>query len=181
MKPTRIISSRVHIKAHHAQIYRFLDNFDNHKQIVPGVRDWSADKDSARYTQSFGLSSQKADSKIVERHVGLRVAEESAGGSGLKFRRYYKLQQDDQTTVCEISIVFLDGLSFAQRLLVAPFVKAGLDATLANLKAIMEKPKEAKAPAPAASAAAAATPAPAPAASASPAGPATAAAASAGE
>ena len=48
MKPTRFISSRVHIKAHHAQIYRFLDNLDNHKQIVPGVRDWSADKDSAR-------------------------------------------------------------------------------------------------------------------------------------
>ena len=117
MKPTRIISSRVHIKAHHAQIYRFLDNFDNHKQILPGVRDWSADKDSARYAQSFGLSSQKADSKIVERHVGLRVCEESSGGSGLKFRRYYKIQQDDQTSICEISIIFPEGLSFAQRLL----------------------------------------------------------------
>lgn len=179
MKPTRIISSRVHIKAHHAQIYRFLDNLDNHKQILPGVRDWSGDKDTARYAQSFGLSSQKGESKIVERHVGLRVAEESGAGSGLRFRRYYKLQQDDQTTVCEISIVFLDGLSFAQKLLVAPFVKSALDATLANLKALMEKPKEAKAPAPAASAAAAA---PAPAASpAAPSGPATAAAASAGE
>lgn len=147
MKPTRFVSSRVPIKAHHAQIYKFLDNFDNHKQILPGLGGWSADKDSARYGQAFGLARSQAESKIVERHVGLRICEESAGSAALKFRRYYKIQQDDQTSVCEISIIFPEGLSFARRLLMGPFVKGVLNRTLFNLKALMEKPKETRAPA----------------------------------
>lgn len=148
MKLQRIVSSRVVIKAHHAQIYRFLDNFDNHRQILPGVADWTGDKDSARYSQLFGLGRQRAESKIVERHVGLRVCEESNGSSGLRFKRYYKIQQDDQTSVCEISMVFQEGMSLIQRIFTAPLLKSGLDQSLLKLKAIMERPKETRVPAP---------------------------------
>jgi hypothetical protein len=158
----RIVSSRLLVKAHPVHIYKFLENLDNHKTLWPGVSRWEGEKDSARYRWRLGLASFNVETKIVERHPGLRICEEPVSGAPFAYRRYFKIQADDQTAVLNISIeAEMSGLQVA--LFHLP-LKAQLEGILRNIRTTMEKPKAAPAaPAMAQPAAPAAPPAATPA------------------
>lgn len=167
----RIVSSRVLVKAHPTHIYKFLENLENHKTLWPGVSRWEGDKDSARYRWQLGLLGFNVETKIVERVPGIRVCEEPVSGAPFPYRRYFKIQADEQSAILEVA---LEGdMSPVQIALFQPLLKAQFNATLKNIKSTMEKAKETAAPRPAsatpASAAAAASPASAPPAGAPPA------------
>jgi hypothetical protein len=161
----RIVSSRLLVKAHPVHIYKFLENLENHRTLWPGTSRWEGDKDNARYRWQLGLGSFNVTTRIVERHPGLRICEEPVSGAPFPFRRYFKIQADDQTAILNISLeAEMNGLQVA--LFHLP-LKAQLEGILKNIRTQMEKPKTAPAapamatPPPAAPAAAAtATPAP---------------------
>jgi len=146
----RIVSTRLLVKAHPTHVYKFIENMENHRQIVPGVSDWAGDKDSARYSVRLGLARQKAETRITERVIGLRICEESVISSPCPYRRWYKIQADEHTCILEIAMEC--DMSPLQRFLLAPVFKGQIERMLKNIKAVMEKPKEAARPAPVASA-----------------------------
>lgn len=141
----RIVSTRVTIKAHPTHVYKFIENMENHRQIVPGVSDWSADKDTARYACRMGLGKQRMETKISERVIGMRICEEPAGKAPCPYRRWFKIQADEHTCIMEIAMEC--DMSAVQRVLLAPLFKSQIERMLRNLKAVMEKPKEAARPA----------------------------------
>jgi hypothetical protein len=143
----RIVSSRVLVKAHPTHIYKFLENLENHKTLWPGVSRWEGDKESARYRWQLGLFGFNVETKIVERIPGIRVCEEPVSGAPFAYRRYFKIQADDQSAVLEVA---LEGdMSPVQIALFQPIIKAQFNATLKNIKTAMEKAKETAAPRPA--------------------------------
>jgi hypothetical protein len=144
----RIVSSRVLVKAHPTHIYKFLENLENHKTLWPGVSRWEGDKDNARYRWQLGLLGFNVETKIVERVPGIRVCEEPVSGAPFKYRRYFKIQADEQSAILELA---LEGdMSPVQIALFQPLLKAQFNATLKNIKTTMEKAKETAAPRPAA-------------------------------
>lgn len=150
----RIVSSRVLIKAHPNHIYKLLENLENHRQLWPGVSSWQGDRDSARYRWQLGLASFNVETRVVERMVGTRICEEPVSGAPFPYRRWFKVQAEDQSSVCEIS---LEGeMSRLQIALFHPAIKGQLEAILRKLKAVMEQPKAAPGPTAPASPAAAA-------------------------
>jgi hypothetical protein len=144
----RIVSTRLFIKAHPTHVYKFIENMQNHSQIVPGASDWTGDRDTARYAYRLGLGKSRAETKITERVIGMRICEEPTTASPCAYRRWYKIQADDQACVVEIAMEC--DMSPVQRLLLAPLLKGQIEGMLRKLKAVMEKPKEAARPAPAA-------------------------------
>ncbi|HEX7877989.1 MAG TPA: hypothetical protein VF720_01190 [Candidatus Eisenbacteria bacterium] len=154
----RIVSSRLLVKAHPVHIYKFIENLENHKTLWPGASNWQGDKDQARYRWQLGLGSFNVETRIVERHPGIRVCEEPVSGAPFPYRRYFKIQPDDQTAILNISIeAEMNGLQVA--LFHLP-LKAQLEGILRNIQKTMEKPKPAVAASPMATPAVA-TPAPA--------------------
>jgi hypothetical protein len=147
----RIVSTRVIIKAHPTHVYKFIENMENHRQIVPGASDWTGDKDSARYSVRLGLGKQRMETRISERVIGMRICEEPTGASPCPYRRWFKIQADEHTCIFEITMEC--DMSAMQRLLLAPVLRSQIERMIRNLKTVMEKPKEAARPAPAASAA----------------------------
>lgn len=142
----RIVSSRLLVKAHPVHIYKFLENLENHKSLWPGTSNWEGDKDQARYRWQLGLSSFNVETRIVERFPGQRICEEPVSGSPFPYRRYFKVQADDQTGIINISVEA--EMSAIQRLLYHVPLKAQLEGILQNLRTQMEKPKVAMAAAP---------------------------------
>jgi hypothetical protein len=117
----------------------------NHSQIMPGATDWSGDKDSASYAIRLGLGRAKTETRITERVIGMRICEEPVRPSPCAYRRWYKIQADDHSCVVEIAMEC--DMSPVQRILLSPLFKAQIEGMLRNLKAVMEKPKEAPRPA----------------------------------
>lgn len=146
----RIVSSRLLIKAHPNHVYKFIENLENHGQLWPGVSNWQGDKDTARYRWRLGLAAFSIETKVVERIVGTRICEEPVSGAPFPYRRWFKIQSDEHTAICEVS---LEGeMSRLQIALYHPLIKAQLETILRNLKAVMEKPKAAPAATPPAAA-----------------------------
>jgi hypothetical protein len=145
----RIVSSRLPIKAHPNHTYKFLENMENHRLLIPGAANWTGDKDHARYRVNLGLSRLNMETSLTERVVGTRVCEEPTGGGPLKYRRYFKIQADEQTCVAEIAMDC--EMSRWQRLFLVPLLRNQMEKMLRNLRTHMEKPKEkaASPPAPA--------------------------------
>lgn len=140
----RIVSSRVLIKAHPNHVYKLLENLENHRQLWPGVSNWQGDRDTARYRWQLGLASFTVETKIVERMVGTRVCEEPVSGAPFPCKRWFKVQAEDQASVCEIS---LEGeMSRLQIALYHLPIKGQIEGILQNLKAVMEKPKAGSTP-----------------------------------
>jgi hypothetical protein len=142
----RIVSTRLPISAHPNHTYKFIENLENHRQIHPGVSDWVGDKDTARYRLRLGPWHYQMETRIVEKAVGMRICEETIGGSPITFRRWYKIQADEHTCIAEISMEC--EMTAVQRILLTPLLKKQLEGILKNLKAVMEKPKEAAKPVP---------------------------------
>ncbi len=139
----RIVSSRLLVKAHPVHIYKFIENLENHQSLWPGTSNWEGDKDQARYQWRLGLSNFKVETRIVERFPGQRVCEEPVSGLPFSYRRYFKVQADDQTGVINISIEA--EMSRLQMALYHLPMKAQLEGILKNIQAQMEKPKAAPA------------------------------------
>ncbi|TPW17322.1 MAG: hypothetical protein FD129_425 [bacterium] len=151
----RIVSSRLLVKAHPVHVYKFLENLENHKSLWPGTSRWEGDKDQARYRWQLGISGFNMETRIVERFPGQRICEEPVSGSPFPYRRYFKVQPDDQTCIINISVeAEMSGLQMA--LYHLP-MKAQLEGILKNIQTQMEKPKTAPAAVAAAPAAPAAT------------------------
>ncbi len=136
----RIVSSRLPIKAHPTHTYKFIENMDNHRQIIPGASDWSGDKNTARYSCRLGLNKLKLETSITERMVGSRICEEPTAGSPFPYKRWIKIQADDQTCILEISMEC--EMSGIQKVLFGPALKGQMEQMLRNLKSAMETPKE---------------------------------------
>jgi hypothetical protein len=148
----RIVSRRVLIKAHPTHVYKFIENMENHRQLVPGASDWSGDRDSATYSYRLGLGKHRTETRISERVIGMRICEEPAGAAPCPYRRWFKIQADEHTCIFEIAMEC--EMSPIQRVILTPILKRQIEAMIRNLKAIMEKPKEAARPAPVAPASA---------------------------
>jgi hypothetical protein len=141
----RIVSTRLFVKAHPTHVYKYLENLQNHSALVPGATGWTGDKDTARYSARLGLGRVKMETRITERVIGLRVCEEPVQPTPCAYRRWYKIQADDQACVLEIAMEC--EMSGLQRLLLAPLLKGQIEGMLRNIKTVMEKPKEAARPA----------------------------------
>jgi len=142
----RIVSSRLPIKAHPTHTYKYIENMDNHRNLIPGVSDWQADKNTARYSCRLGLGRVKLETQLTERMVGGRVCEEPVQGSPFPYKRWIKIQADEQACIVEIAMEC--DMTTMQKILYTPALKAQMEQMLRNLKAVMEKPKEKPAPAP---------------------------------
>ncbi|MDZ4803277.1 MAG: hypothetical protein SGI90_00260 [Candidatus Eisenbacteria bacterium] len=139
----RIVSSRLLVKAHPVHIYKFLENLDNHKTLWPATSGWEGDKDQARYQWQLGLGRFNVETRIVERFPGLRICEEPVSGSPFSYRRYFKIQADDQTAILNIAVEAQ--MSRLQMALYHLAMKAQLEGILKNIQTQMEKPKSAPA------------------------------------
>lgn len=134
----RIVSSRVPIRVPAHDAYRLLEDLENHRALLPGVTEWGGDRDTARYRCRLGPGRIRSELRVVERIPGMRVGVETVRPSPVHYRRWYKIQADERTCICEISMEC--EMSRARLLLLGPLFRLQMNRFLRHLKAALETP-----------------------------------------